>query len=226
MCEQARLPSREERPTSMAKEGIPFLILSLALVILAYFAKPFLAIPFIFLFLFIAYFFRNPKRVSPEDEQLLVSPADGKVVECQEVNDPRFFEGPANKIAIFMSPLDVHVNRAPSSGMVEKVEYKHGKYLMAWEEKASDANERNAVFLQTHQGKKITFVQIAGFLARRIICDVKRGSVLKKGQRFGIIRFGSRVDVYLPLDLEVLVQVGDRLRAGESVIAKFPAKVS
>ncbi len=206
----------------MAKEGIPFLLASLVLVVFAYLVKPIAALPFFLFFLFVAYFFRDPKRISPEDEQLLLSPADGKVVESQEVNDPRFFEGPANKIAIFMSPLDVHVNRAPTNGRVEKVEYKPGKYMMAWDEKASDANERNAVFFVTNQGSKITFVQIAGFLARRIICDVKRGSVLKKGQRFGIIRFGSRVDVYLPLDLEVQVQVGDRLKAGESVIAKFP----
>ncbi len=207
----------------MAKEGIPFLLASFALVVLAYLVKPFVAIPFVLFFLFVAYFFRDPKRSPPEDEQLLVSPADGKVLEIQEVNDPRFYEGPAKKIAIFMSPMDVHVNRAPASGIVEKVEYQHGKYLMAWEEKASDANERNAVFLQTNRGFKITFVQIAGFLARRIICDVKRGSVLNRGMRFGIIRFGSRVDVYLPLDLEIEVKVGDKLRAGESVLAKFPA---
>lgn len=207
----------------MAKEGYPFLLASLALVILAYLAKPFLAIPFFLLFLFIGYFFRDPKRTPPEDPQLLVSPADGKVVEVQEVNDPKFYEGPARKVAIFMSPMDVHVNRAPTGGIVEKVEYKKGKYMMAWDEKASENNERNAVFLQTDKGRKITFVQIAGFLARRIICDVKRGSVLKKGQRFGIIRFGSRVDVYLPLDLEIEVKVGDRLRAGESILAKFPA---
>lgn len=203
----------------MAKEGIPFLLASLALVVLAYLVSPYLSIPFVLFFLFVAYFFRDPKRVPLADEQLLMSPADGKVLEVREVEDPRFYEGPARKIAIFMSPMDVHVNRAPLSGIVEKVEYKPGKYLMAWEEKASDANERNAVFLQSDLGFKITCVQIAGFLARRIICDVKRGAVLKKGQRFGIIRFGSRVDVYLPLDLQIRVQVGDRVRAGESVIA-------
>ncbi len=207
----------------MAKEGYPFLLASLALIVLGYIVKPFLGIPFFLLFVFIAYFFRDPKRTPPEDPQLLVSPADGKVIEVQEVTDPTFYEGPARKIAIFMSPMDVHVNRAPAGGIVEKVEYKAGKYMMAWEEKASQNNERNAVFLQTDKGVKITFVQIAGFLARRIICDVKRGSLLKRGQRFGIIRFGSRVDVYLPLDLEIEVKIGDRLKAGESVIAKFKA---
>lgn len=218
------MPSKEERLPFMAKEGIPFLFASLILVVLAYLVKPFLAIPFVLFFLFVAYFFRDPKRVPPADEQLLISPADGKVVQVEEVNDARFYEGPARKVAIFMSPMDVHVNRAPIDGMVEKVEYKPGKFMMAWEDKASDANERNAVFFLANAGFKITFVQIAGFLARRIICDVKRGNVLKKGQRFGIIRFGSRVDIYLPLDLEVQVKVGDRVKVGTSIIAQIPAK--
>ncbi len=208
----------------MAKEGIPFILATLILVVLGYWVNPFIAIPFFLLFLFVIYFFRDPKPVSPEGEQLLLSPADGKIVEVKEIEDARFFDGPARKVAIFMSPMDVHVNRAPVDGIVEKVEYKPGKYMMAWDEKASDANERNAVFMQCDAGFKITFVQIAGFLARRIICDVKRGSVLKKGQRFGIIRFGSRVDLYLPLALEVQVNVGDRVKVGHSIIAQIPVR--
>lgn len=208
----------------MAKEGIPFLLASLVMVILAYLVRHSLAIPFAFLFFFIAYFFRDPKRSPPEGEQLMVSPADGKVVELKEVEDPRFLKGRVRKIGIFMSPFDVHVNRAPTHGIVEKVEYKPGKYRVAWDEKASENNERNAVFLSTDQGYHIAFVQIAGFIARRIICDVKAGNLLKRGQRFGIIRFGSRVDVYLPLEIEVNVKIGDKLKAGESIIATLPDK--
>jgi phosphatidylserine decarboxylase len=204
----------------MAKEGIPFIILSLILTSIAFWIYPYASIPFGILTFFVVYFFRDPERITPPDASSLVSPADGCVIEIEEVEDCRFLKGPAKKVGIFMSPLNVHVNRAPSDGVVSKVDYRPGKFLIAKREKASDDNERNAVFLKCDwAGHQIAFVQIAGFIARRIVCYVKPGDRLRKGERFGIIRFGSRVDVYLPRDVAVVVKKGDRVKAGESVIA-------
>lgn len=208
----------------MAKEGYPFLLISTLITALAFWIWPYLAIPFFVLTLFVAYFFRDPERVSPENAQVLVSPADGVVVEVKQLIDDKFLKGPAKRIGIFMSPLNVHVNRSPAEGVVKEIIYTPGKFLIASRDKASEDNERNAVILECkHSQKRIAFVQIAGFVARRIVSYIKPGDFLKQGERFGIIRFGSRVDVYLPIEAEILIQMKQKVKAGETELARLSA---
>ena len=164
----------------------------------------------------LAGFFRDPKRVSPKGEGIVVSPADGKVVDVGDASDP---EG--RRLSIFLSPLDVHINRAPMNGRVADVRYQTGHFLAAYKGKASDENERNAIELVDDEGRTLRIVQIAGFLARRIVCYVGRGDSLKRGERFGMIMFGSRVDLYLPRDAAVEVAAGQRVRGGETIVAKL-----
>ncbi len=165
--------------------------------------------------LLLLWFYRDPARRPPEDETLWVSPADGRVVEIGRASHP--YTGPALCIGIFMSPLDVHVNRAPAGGTVDFLDYVPGKRLAAYHPKASTENERFYVGLETPQGKTL-LVQIAGLLARRIASRVRRGDVLTRGQRYGMIKLGSKVEVYLPASVKPLVKVGDRVRAGETPI--------
>ncbi len=161
------------------------------------------------------WFYRDPERLPPEDKNLWVSPADGRVVEIGQSDHP--YTGPALKIGIFMSPLDVHVNRAPHEGTVEFLDYVPGKRLAAYHPKASEENERFYVGMQTPRGKTL-LVQIAGMLARRIASRVRRGDSLTRGQRYGMIKLGSKVEVFLPASVRPLVAVGDRVRAGETPI--------
>lgn len=167
---------------------------------------------------FICYFFRDPDRIVPMEEGAVVSPADGKVIVVKPVDESAFFEGKSLKISIFMSIFNVHVNRIPHGGRVSKISYFPGKFFSANLDKASKENEHNAVFIETDKGKKICTVQIAGLIARRIICRLKEGDIVTKGDRFGIICFGSRLDVYLPGDAKIFVQVGNRVKAGETVL--------
>ncbi|QTX32756.1 phosphatidylserine decarboxylase [Aminithiophilus ramosus] len=161
------------------------------------------------------WFYRDPDRKAPEDDRRWVSPADGKVVEIFEARHP--YVGKALKVGIFMSPLDVHVNRAPAAGVVEFLDYVPGRKLMAFNEKASEENERFYVGLRTEEGP-LLLVQVAGFLARRIVCRLRRGDPLTGGERYGMIKLGSKVDVYLPASVRPVVVVGQRVRAGETVI--------
>jgi phosphatidylserine decarboxylase len=170
---------------------------------------------FLAVLLLLLWFYRDPERLPPEDESLWVSPADGRVMEIGPAEHP--FTGPALCIGIFMSPLDVHVNRAPAGGTVEFLDYVPGKRLAAYHPKASMENERFYVGMETSRGKTL-LVQIAGLLARRIASRVKRGDVLTRGQRYGMIKLGSKVEVYLPASVRPLVSVGDRVRAGETPI--------
>jgi len=170
---------------------------------------------FLAVLLLLLWFYRDPERLPPEDESLWVSPADGRVMEIGPAEHP--FTGPALCIGIFMSPLDVHVNRAPAGGSVEFLDYVPGKRLAAYHPKASMENERFYVGVETTRGKTL-LVQIAGLLARRIASRVKRGDVLTRGQRYGMIKLGSKVEVYLPASVRPLVCVGDRVRAGETPI--------
>jgi phosphatidylserine decarboxylase len=163
-------------------------------------------------------FFRDPDRVVPNTEQGVVSPADGKVVFLDMVSENPYTDGPSLKISVFMTVFNVHVNRVPFAGRIADVVYHPGKFFSANLDKASQDNERNAVVLETARGEKICFVQIAGLIARRIICHVKAGDAVRKGQRFGLICFGSRLDVYLPADAVPHVQLGDRVRAGTSLL--------
>lgn len=167
----------------------------------------------------ILYFFRDPDRVTPGDSNLLISPADGKVVRIQKVEESEYMNGPATQISIFLSPLNVHVNRNPISGMLEYLSYYPGKYLMAWEDNASEMNERAHFGVKHASGTKILYKQITGFLARRIEYHVKEGDLLKAGDRFGIMKFGSRMDVLVPDHCDIKVKKGDTTIAGESILA-------
>jgi len=169
----------------------------------------------------ICFFFRDPDRVIPNGAGMVVSPADGKILDVSKTDHQRFYEGPCIKISIFMSVFNVHVNRVPYNGKVKHIRYFPGKFVSANLDKASSENEHNAVFLETEDSRQICFVQIAGLIARRIICKVQKGDMLLCGQRFGLICFGSRLDVYLPEDFQPEVSVGDKVRAGASILGKL-----
>ncbi len=174
---------------------------------------------------FTLYFFRDPQRTPPaEAGSLLLSPADGKVVVVEEVEEPLYLKGPARQISIFLSPLDVHVNRIPADGVIEFDEYVSGDYLVAWHPKASEKNERSQLGLRHPNGLKVLFKQIAGLAARRVVYHVTVGDTVKAGQRFGILKFGSRMDVLVPRTVTVEVEVGDRVRAGETILGRLPAE--
>ncbi|HET8864886.1 MAG TPA: phosphatidylserine decarboxylase family protein [Gracilimonas sp.] len=164
------------------------------------------------------FFFRDPDRNIPDADELIVSPADGKVVFVKEIVEPVYIKGKATQISIFLSPLNVHVNRNPVSGSLEYVKYHPGEYLMAWTEHASELNERADFGVLHPSNTKIFFRQITGFLARRIVYNIQEGDALKAGERFGIMKFGSRMDVVVPGNVEIKVKPGDKTVAGESVI--------
>lgn len=167
------------------------------------------------------FFFRDPERSSPNDDSFILSPADGKVVLIKKTDEDEYLHQTVTQISIFLSPLDVHVNRVPFSGKVEYVKYSPGKYLMAWEDHASELNERAHFGVLHPSGTKIVFKQITGFLARRIVYHLKEGDEIKAGKRFGIMKFGSRMDLLLPENIEITVQKGDRTVAGESIIGRI-----
>ncbi|MEX0609088.1 MAG: phosphatidylserine decarboxylase family protein [Balneolaceae bacterium] len=166
----------------------------------------------------IIYFFRDPERTTPPDENFIISPADGTVVQVKEIQENVYLKEKATQISIFLSPLNVHVNRNPVSGLLEYVKYHPGEYLMAWNEHASELNERADFGVLHPTGTRIFFKQITGFLARRIVYHINEGDQLKAGERFGIMKFGSRMDVVVPASVEVRVKEGDTTRAGESII--------
>ncbi|MEX0686024.1 MAG: phosphatidylserine decarboxylase family protein [Balneolales bacterium] len=168
---------------------------------------------------FTLYFFRDPERNTPLAEDKLISPADGKVILIKDIIENTYIQGPATQVSIFLSPLDVHVNRNPVSGLLEYAKYIPGKYLVAWHEKSSELNER-AEFGVLHNNKtKIFYKQIAGFIARRIVFHIKEGDQLIAGKRFGMMKFGSRMDIMVPANVKFNIKVNDRVVAGETVIA-------
>ncbi len=203
--------------------ALPILIISLCIVIGAFFISNIsLKVGFLvfgsFLFLFTLNFFRDPERKTPAVEGAVVSPADGKVLSISEVDEPEYLQGRVKQVCIFMSPLNVHVNRYPISGRIDYYRYIEGKYLVAFEDKASEVNERTLIGINDGS-RKILFKQIAGFIARRIVCPIKLGEAAVVGERFGMIKFGSRVDVLLPLDSEIKANEGDAVTAGETILA-------
>jgi len=171
--------------------------------------------------LFICCFFRDPDRVVPKNSGAVVSPADGKIVVAGKTDDNPLEEGACIKVSIFMTVFNVHVNRIPHEGTVTRIVYQPGCFLPADREKTSTENERNMVFLKTESGKKICVVQVAGLIARRIICKVQAGDNLLRGQRMGMICFGSRLDVYLPLETTLNVNKGDHVKAGTTILGYF-----
>jgi phosphatidylserine decarboxylase len=173
-------------------------------------------------YLLIVQFFRNPVfDITKHDKQVL-APADGKVVVIEETEELEYFKSKRKQVSIFMSPVNVHVNRMPVGGTISFYKYHPGKYLVAWHPKSSTENERTTVAVKMKDGVEILFRQIAGALARRIKCYVQEGEVMEQGQEFGFIKFGSRVDVFLPLDAKVTVKIGDITKGGRTVIAELP----
>lgn len=207
----------------IAREGWPYISGSLILAIgVAYFAGAIWSIPFWLISLFVIQFFRDPPREIPQGKGLVVAPADGRVVAVERTLDP-YLNRDAIKISIFMNVFNVHSNRSPVDGVIKEVWYHPGKFVNAALAKASLENERNALWIETADGQDVTCVQIAGLVARRILCYVAPKDRLTRGQRYGFIRFGSRVDVYLPLSARPRVAIGDKTAATESVIAELDA---
>ncbi len=209
-----------------APEGWPFILGSLVLTVILWFVDlrvgfyP-LFYPALSLLLFIIWFFRDPEREIPDSDSAIVSPADGKVIIVEEVNEERFLKAKAMKISIFMNVFNVHVNRAPASGRIVDIFYNPGKFFNASFDKASLLNEQNALLIEADNGKRYVANQIAGLIARRIVCRVKPGDTLVRGNRFGLIRCGSRLDVFLPVDVKVKVKVGEKVSAGSSILANW-----
>jgi len=203
----------------IAREGWPFLAAAVsAAIAVEWFAGGWWSLPFWFVALFVLQFFRDPPRSIPGDARTVVSPADGRIVAVESARDP-YLEREAIKVSVFMNVFNVHSNRSPVDGEVLQAWYHAGRFLNAALDKASLENERNALWLKTAAGADVTCVQIAGLIARRILCHVKPGQVLARGDRFGFIRFGSRVDVYLPLTANVKAALGDKVRGGSSILA-------
>ena len=202
----------------IAREGWPFLALAVAAAALVAFFWGWWSVPFWLLALFILQFFRDPARPVPQAAGAVLSPADGRIVEVGRAQDP-YLEREALKVSVFMNVFNVHSNRSPVDGVVKERWYFPGAFLNAALDKASLANERNALWLQTPEGRDVTCVQVAGLIARRILCYVEAGAELARGQRFGFIRFGSRVDLYLPPDAEVQAGIGEKVYAAQTVLA-------
>jgi phosphatidylserine decarboxylase len=203
----------------IAYEGLPFIIFSLILTILAaFFGVVWLAVLLAAITVFIICFFRNPERYFLDDAKMVICPADGKVIRIEEVDVDGTITGRFKKISIFMNVFNVHVNRSPYNGKVETIAYHKGKFLSANLDKASAENERNEIMIRTEDGRMLWVVQIAGLIARRIVCWTHEGARIEKGERFGLIRFGSRVEVFLPPDSRVVVHLGDKVKAGRTMI--------
>jgi phosphatidylserine decarboxylase len=209
---------------SIAREGWPVIataagVLGVVAAIGTLAGHPVAIVPLVVAVGFCLYFFRDPERAAPADDRAIVSPADGRVLAVVPEREDRFLRAPATRISIFMSPLDVHVNRNPVSGTVTSVEHTAGKFRAAFSDKSSLDNERNAVVLESG-GRRYLMVQIAGALARRIVCKIAPGERVQRGERFGMIMFGSRVDLFLPEGVVPMVKSGDRVQAGASVVAE------
>lgn len=173
-------------------------------------------------YLLVLQFFRNPSVRVEKNPKHILAPADGKVVVVEETHEPEYLRDRRRQISIFMSPVNVHVNRMPVGGTISYYAYHPGKYLVAWHPKSSTENERTTVAVKTDEGTEILFRQIAGALARRIKCYVQKGQRLEQGDEFGFIKFGSRVDVFVPLHAEITIKPGDKTTAGKTIIARLP----
>jgi phosphatidylserine decarboxylase len=204
----------------IAREGWPFLAIIICLAALATYFGGVWSIPVWIIALFVLQFFRDPGRVIPQNENAVLSPADGRIVVVEKTQDP-YANREALKISVFMNVFNVHSNRSPVDGKINKVQYFPGKFVNADLDKASIENERNALVITAANGQIVTSVQVAGLIARRILCYVKASETLTRGQRYGFIRFGSRVDVYLPLTATPKVMVGDKVSATETILAEF-----
>ena len=204
------------------RAGIPFILIALALgALAAWGGGRAWSVPFLVLAAFFVFFFRDPDRTTPTDPNLIVSPADGRVMIAGDQPTKGAPKGEWRRISIFLSPMDVHVNRTPVGGAVTHVEYHPGSFLPAYKVEAGELNEWTEVWFETN-GRPVVCRQIVGILARRIVCRVKKGDTVERGQRFGVMKFGSRIDLYVPPDADILVKPGDRTVAGETVLARVP----
>ncbi|MFO8057025.1 MAG: phosphatidylserine decarboxylase family protein [bacterium] len=212
----------QNRDMMFAKEGHPWVFGSVILFMATLpLGRWWISVPLGLAAAFSCWFFRNPERTIPSDDNVYVSPADGKVLRVSEVSEDRYLYRPMRKVEIFMSPFDVHVNRVPRTGQVIDTAYTRGRFFNASLDKASTDNEQNAIVVRDREGRDYMFVQIAGFIARRIVSYVRAGKEIEVGQRMGMIKFGSRLDVYLPLEARPAVAAGDKVKAGESVIGRI-----
>lgn len=203
----------------IAREGYPFIVFFFALTIATSLIWMWV-VPFAFILtIFMVFFFRDPERNIPAKKGIFVAPADGKVILIEKVKEDKYLNREAIEVSIFMSPLDVHVNRSPCDGRVRSVVYSPGRFFSAYKHEASLKNENITMVLETEYGD-IMVRQVAGFLARRAVCRVREGESLKKGERFGIIKFSSRVDLYLPSNTLIRVGLGEKVRAGETIIGE------
>jgi len=209
----------------IAREGWPFLAIAIVVSVLMTIWTGWWSLPFWVVSLFVLQFFRDPPREGTTAANTVLSPADGRIVMIGEVDDP-YAERRALKISVFMNVFNVHSNRSPVDGSVQKVEYFPGKFFNAALDKASLENERNAMVIQTPDGHVVTAVQVAGLVAKRILCYAKAGQTVSRGQRYGFIRFGSRVDVYLPLGSSPRVAIGDKVSATTTVLAELASATS
>lgn len=207
----------------IVREAYPF-VAFFAVLTLAAAVSRLGALAWILLFVTLAVtaFFRNPHRSIPQDPKAVVCPADGRVLEVEEAPPGPMLPSPSRKISIFMSPLDVHVNRAPVTGVVTRKAHKPGKFHVASRPEASSENERTELLIETPDGMTLGVVQIAGRMARRIVCYPGEGDSVQRGERFGMVRFGSRVELFLPLEVTVTVRPGQHVKGGETVMGYFP----
>jgi phosphatidylserine decarboxylase len=204
----------------IAREGWPFLAIALAVAALVAGFSLLWSIPFWIVALFVLQFFRDPPREVPGDAKTVVSPADGRVVAVEKAHDP-YLDREAIKVSVFMNVFNVHSNRAPVDGEVKQIWYNAGSFVNAALDKASTENERNALWIRADAGADVTCVQVAGLIARRILCYAKAGDRLERGQRYGFIRFGSRVDVYLPPNARIKAALGDKVYAASTILASL-----
>lgn len=218
--DQTKWPARAVLP--IAQPGLKYIFITILLTgMLFYSGRVLSAWIGLGITVFVCWFFRDPDRDIPGDEKSLVAPADGKVIIIEKLESCDYLPDPCIKVSIFMNVFNVHVNRVPFDGVVETVQYHPGKFMNASFDKASIHNERNAVMIKTDNGANFAVVQIAGLIARRIVNCVKKGEKVKKGDRYGMIQFGSRLDLYLPFDFDVAVSVGDKTSAGSTIIGKM-----
>jgi len=206
----------------IAREGFPFILFcGFATLICSILGYEIAALAGLLVTTFVTYFFRDPSRISPEDDDAVVCPADGKVILVEEIFDDRFLQQQVIKISIFMNIFNVHVNRIPYPGIIDRILFKPGKFYSADKDKAALHNEYCAMIISTQSSQKYGVVQVAGLIARRIICWAEKGDQLKAGQRYGLIRFGSRVDLYLPTGTNVEVKPGQKVKSGETILGRL-----
>lgn len=222
------LDSIKQFVPNIHKEGTFFIVLFILVTLVLFNISEVLGWVGVILTLWCVFFFRDPQRVTPVDDDLVISPADGIVQTIKDDSPPKELglkSGKMKRVSIFLNVFDVHVNRVPITGTVKKLSYHPGKFFNASLDKASKHNERQSILMTTKDGKEIAVVQIAGLIARRIVCNLEEGQEMSSGQRFGIIRFGSRVDVYLPKGIEPQVIEGQRVLGGETIIASLTGKL-